>query len=129
MDWPLALLLLVGGVMVLIALGTPVAVSFIAVNFVGAYFFLGSEAGLLQLTRNMVNSVTNFAFTPIPMFLLMGDLLFHTGLAIKAIDAVSLVIRRVPARLSASCWASSSWRCCSACPSPSPSSSQTSSAP
>jgi tripartite ATP-independent transporter DctM subunit len=48
----------------------------------------------------MVQSVSNFAFTPIPMFLLMGDLLFHTGLAIKAIDAVSLVIRRVPARLS-----------------------------
>ncbi|MGH7003442.1 MAG: TRAP transporter large permease subunit, partial [Alphaproteobacteria bacterium] len=100
MDWTYALLLLIGGVMVLIALGAPVAVSFIAVNFVGAYVFLGGEAGLMQLTRNMINSVTNFSFTPIPMFLLMGDLLFHTGLAIKAIDAVSLIIRRVPGRLS-----------------------------
>jgi tripartite ATP-independent transporter DctM subunit len=100
MDWTYALLLLIGGVMLLLALGTPVAIAFIAVNAVGAYYFLGGEAGLLQLTRNMVNSVTNFAFTPIPMFLLMGDTLFHTGLAIKAIDAVSLVVRRVPGRLS-----------------------------
>jgi TRAP-type mannitol/chloroaromatic compound transport system permease large subunit len=100
MHWTEALLLLIGGVSVLLALGAPVAFAFIAINVLGAYFFLGGEAGLLQLARNMVNSVTNFSFTPIPMFLLMGDLLFHTGLAIKAIDAVGLVIRRVPARLS-----------------------------
>lgn len=100
MHWTEALLLLIGGVSVMLALGAPVAFAFIAVNVIGAYFFLGGEVGLLQLARNMVNSVSNFAFTPIPMFLLMGDLLFHTGLAIKAIDAVGLVIRRVPARLS-----------------------------
>jgi len=86
--------------MALLTLGMPVAVAFIAVNVVGALMFLGGDAGLSQLTRNMINSVTNFSFTPIPMFLLMGDLLFHTGLAIKAIDAVAQVIRRVPGRLS-----------------------------
>jgi TRAP-type mannitol/chloroaromatic compound transport system permease large subunit len=100
MHWTEALILLIGGVSVLLVLGAPVAFAFIAVNVIGAYFFLGGEVGLLQLVRNMVNSVSNFAFTPIPMFLLMGDVLFHTGLAIKAIDAVSFVIRRVPARLS-----------------------------
>ncbi|MBL8662621.1 MAG: TRAP transporter large permease subunit [Candidatus Odyssella sp.] len=100
MHWTEALVLLIGGVSALLALGAPVAFAFIAVNVVGAFFFLGGEVGLLQLARNMVNSVSNFAFTPIPMFLLMGDVLFHTGLAIKAIDAVSLVVRRVPARLS-----------------------------
>jgi TRAP-type mannitol/chloroaromatic compound transport system permease large subunit len=100
MDWGTALALLVGGVCVLLILGAPVAFAFIAVNVVGAFMFLGGEVGLLQLARNMVNSVSNFAFTPIPMFLLMGDVLFHTGLAIKAIDAVSVVVRRVPARLS-----------------------------
>jgi tripartite ATP-independent transporter DctM subunit len=100
MHWTEALLLLIGSVSVLLMLGAPVAFAFIAVNVVGAFLFLGGEVGLLQLARNMVNSVSNFAFTPIPMFLLMGDILFHTGLAIKAIDAVSLVIRRVPARLS-----------------------------
>src|SRR6266568_879362 len=32
--------------------------------------------------------------------LLMGEVLFHTGVALKAIDAFALIIRRVPARLS-----------------------------
>ena len=99
MHWTEALLLLIGGVSALLVLGAPVAFAFIAVNVVGAYFFLGGDVGLLQLARNMVNSVSNFAFTPIPMFLLMGDVLFHTGLAIKAIDAVALLINRMPGRL------------------------------
>jgi tripartite ATP-independent transporter DctM subunit len=100
MDWPIVLALLALGVLVLMALGTPVAVAFIAVNAVGAWFFLGGERGLSQLARNMTASVSNFAFTPIPLFVLMGEVLFHTGLAVKAIDAVATLIRRVPGRLS-----------------------------
>jgi tripartite ATP-independent transporter DctM subunit len=100
MDWPTVLALLALGVLALMALGTPVAVAFIAVNAVGAWFFLGGERGLSQLARNMTASVSNFAFTPIPLFVLMGEVLFHTGLAVKAIDAVATLIRRVPGRLS-----------------------------
>ncbi len=100
MDWPTVLALLALGVLALMALGTPVAVAFIAVNAVGAWFFLGGERGLSLLARNMTASVSNFAFTPIPLFVLMGEVLFHTGLAVKAIDAVATLIRRVPGRLS-----------------------------
>ena len=62
--------------------------------------FLGGEPGLTQLARNAVQSVTSFSLTPIPFFVLMGEVLFHTGVAIKAIDAFALLIRRVPGRLS-----------------------------
>ncbi|MFM7567140.1 MAG: TRAP transporter large permease subunit, partial [Betaproteobacteria bacterium] len=82
MDWPTVLALLALGVLALMALGIPVAVAFIAVNAVGAWFFLGGERGLSQLARNMTASVSNFAFTPIPLFVLMGEVLFHTGLAV-----------------------------------------------
>ena len=34
-----------------------------------------------------------------PFFVLMGEVLFHTGVALKAIDAFALLIRRVPGRL------------------------------
>jgi tripartite ATP-independent transporter DctM subunit len=47
-----------------------------------------------------VQSVTSFSLTPIPFFVLMGEVLFHSGVALKAIDAFSLLIRRVPGRLS-----------------------------
>ncbi|MFM9881977.1 MAG: TRAP transporter large permease subunit [Burkholderiales bacterium] len=99
MDWPLVLALMIGGTLLLMALGLPVAVAFIAVNVVGGIWVLGGDRGVAQLARNMTSSVTNFAFTPIPLFVLMGEILFHTGLAIKAIDAIAKLIHRVPGRL------------------------------
>jgi tripartite ATP-independent transporter DctM subunit len=47
-----------------------------------------------------VASITNFSLTPIPFFILMGEVLFHTGLAVRAIDGFDRAIRGVPARLS-----------------------------
>jgi tripartite ATP-independent transporter DctM subunit len=100
MSWIAASVLLFGGLVALMALGLPVAFAFIAVNIVGALIFLGGEPGLPQLARNAVQSVTSFSLTPIPFFVLMGEVLFHTGVALKAIDAFALLIRRVPGRLS-----------------------------
>ena len=100
MPWIEASILLFGGLCVLMALGLPVAFAFLAVNIVGAAIFLGGEVGLIQFSRNAVQSVTIFALTPIPFFVLMGEVLFHSGVAMKAIDAFALLIRRVPGRLS-----------------------------
>jgi hypothetical protein len=66
------------------------------INLVGALIYLGGEAGLMQVVRNGVASITNFSLTPIPFFVLMGEVLFHTGLAMKAIDAFDRAIRGVP---------------------------------
>jgi tripartite ATP-independent transporter DctM subunit len=99
MSWQAALLILFGLLSVLMALGVPVAFAFIGINIVGAILFLGGDAGLMQLARNAVASVTSFSLTPIPFFVLMGEVLFHTGVAMKAIEAIELLIRRVPGRL------------------------------
>jgi tripartite ATP-independent transporter DctM subunit len=99
MSWQMAALLLLGGSTALIFLGLPVALAFIAINIIGAWLFLGGEPGLAQVVRNSVVSVVNFSLTPIPLFILMGEVLFHTGLALKVIDGVERLIRRVPGRL------------------------------
>ena len=99
LSWQMAALLLLGGSTVLLFLGLPVALSFVAINIVGAVVFLGGEPGLLQVVRNSVVSVMNFSLTPIPLFILMGELLFHTGLALKVIEGVERLIRQVPGRL------------------------------
>lgn len=99
MSWQAASWLLLGGSTVLLLLGLPVAFSFLAINIVGAILFLGGEAGLVQLTRNSVDSVMSFSLTPIPMFVLMGEVLFHTGLAVKVLDACERLITKVPGRL------------------------------
>src|SRR5580700_706591 len=99
MSWQMASLLLLGGSTVLLFIGMPVAFSFVAINIVGAVLFLGGDAGLHQLVRNSSAAVINFSLTPIPLFILMGEVLFHTGLAIKVIDGIERLIRQVPGRL------------------------------
>ncbi len=99
MGWEFAAWLLLGGSTVLLFLGLPVAFSFLVINLVGAVLYLGGEPGLMQLARNSVSSVMSFSLTPIPLFVLMGEVLFHTGLAVKVIDGIERLISQVPGRL------------------------------
>jgi tripartite ATP-independent transporter DctM subunit len=99
MSWQLASLLLLGGSTVLLFIGLPVAFAFMAINIVGAILFLGGDAGLSQMLRNSAAAVINFSLTPIPLFVLMGEILFHTGLALKVIDGIERLVRQVPGRL------------------------------
>jgi len=80
-------------------IGLPVALAFLATNVVAAFAFMGGMAGIDQLARNSIASVITFSLTPIPLFILMGEVLFQTGLALKVIDAFDRLIYRVPARL------------------------------
>src|ERR1043165_1092809 len=99
MSWDAAAWLMLGGSTLLLFLGLPVAFSFLVINLLGAVLFLGGEPGLVQLARNSVSSVASFSLTPIPLFILMGEVLFHTGLAVKVIEGVERLIRQVPGRL------------------------------
>ena len=81
-GWVGAAWLLLAGSTALLFLGLPVAFSFLAINLLGAWLWLGGEPGLAQLARNSVSSVMSFSLTPIPLFVLMGEVLFHTGLAV-----------------------------------------------
>jgi len=98
-SWQLGALLLLGGSTVLLFAGVPVAFSFLAVNLVGAALFLGGAVGIEQIVRNCVVAVANFSLTPIPLFVLMGEVLFHTGLALSVIEGIERLIRQVPGRL------------------------------
>ena len=98
-GWALAAWLMLGGSTVLLFIGMPVALTFITINILGAWFYMGGEPGLMQLTRSSVSSVTAFSLTPIPLFVLMGEILFHTGLALKVIEGVERLIHRIPGRL------------------------------
>src|SRR5229473_3949076 len=99
MSWQFAAWLMLGGSTLLLFAGLPVAFTFIAVNIAGALIWLGGEVGVQQLARNSVVSITSFSLTPIPLFILMGELLFHTGIAVKVIDGVERLIAQVPGRL------------------------------
>src|ERR1700732_1505592 len=85
MSWQMAAVLLLGGSTVLMFVGLPVAFAFLAIDIIGAALFMGGEAGLQQVARNSVAAVTTFSLTPIPFVVLMGEVLFHTGLAPKVL--------------------------------------------
>ena len=100
MAWYQVLALLLGMLLILMALGMPVVFSFFTVNLIGAWMFMGGEIGVVQLVRNAAEAVQSFALLPIPLFIFMGEIMFHTGVAGRAIDAVDRLIARVPGRLS-----------------------------
>ncbi len=100
MEWYEALALLLGSIMALMALGMPVAIAFLAANIVGAWVFMGGERGVSQLLNNGLGSLTTFALVPIPLFLLMGEIFFHTGLGGRMFNAIDRLLGKLPGRLS-----------------------------
>ena len=100
MEWFQALALLLGTIIVLMAIGMPVALAFLAANILGAWVFMGGERGIIQLLNNGLGSLTKYALVPIPLFLLMGEVFFHTGLGGRMFNAIDKLLGRLPGRLS-----------------------------
>ncbi|WP_339764424.1 TRAP transporter large permease subunit [uncultured Sulfitobacter sp.] len=100
MEWFESLALLLGSILVLMAIGMPVALAFLAANIVGAWFFMGGAKGVTLLLNNGFGGLTNYALVPIPLFLLMGEIFFHTGLGARMFNAIDRLLGKLPGRLS-----------------------------
>ena len=69
------------------------------INLVGMYVFFGLT-GLEQLIISMYRSLNTFILLPIPLFILMGEVLFHSGIAPVLIKTLDKWLGRLPGRLS-----------------------------
>jgi tripartite ATP-independent transporter DctM subunit len=99
MEWYLAGGMLIGLIIAMMALGVPVAVAFMATNIIGTLVLVGGVAGLTQVVDNATALITTFQLAPVPLFILMGSLFFHTKLAVRVFDALDKLLGRVPGRL------------------------------
>ena len=99
MEWYWALAILIGMVMFFMAMGVPVALTFITANVIGVLVFMGDVAGWTQIVDNSTDLITRFTLGPVPMFIMMGALFFHTGLAIRVFDGLDVLFGRLPGRL------------------------------
>lgn len=99
LDWYVSGALALGGIIILMLLSMPVAFAFLAVSFLGMLYLSGT-AGVSQVAANSSVAVTNFAFLPVPLFLLMGELFFHAGVAKRVFDAIDILMGRMKGRLS-----------------------------
>lgn len=88
-----------GGLAVLLLIGLPVAIAFTLVNLVGVYVLWGGAGGLSQLILSIDSSVASFVLVPVPMFILMGTVMFHSGVAYRMIDMLDQWLGRIAGRL------------------------------
>ena len=99
MDWWLILLIILVGILFLFAIGLPVAFSFFVLNILAAFLLWGGQKGLDQFILSLYGSI-NFNMLPVPLFILMGEVMFRTGIAPRMIETLDKWIGRVPGRLS-----------------------------
>ncbi len=100
MEWWLILLIIFSALVILFILGVPVAFAFLFVNVVAVYVFWGGGAGLSQMILSIYESVTIFALLPVPLFVLMGEVMFRSGIAPRMMDVLDKWLGRLPGRLS-----------------------------
>lgn len=99
-DWALTLGLFIGGIVGLMMIGVPVAIAFLIVNMVAAFVIMRGFDGVMQVVDNATDLLTSYILAPVPLFLLMGALFFHTGLAHRMFTALDQLLGRLPGRLS-----------------------------
>ena len=99
MAWYWVALILFGSALGLIMLGIPVAIGFFITNVLAAMLFMGGGVGIQQIINNGFGAMTNFALVPIPMFLFMGELFYHTGLATRCFNAADKLLGNIRGRL------------------------------
>src|SRR5919205_2123439 len=99
MAWYWVALILFGSALGLMMLGIPVAIGFFITNVIAAMVFMGGGPGITQVINNGFGAMTNFSLVPIPMFLFMGELFYHTGLATRCFNAADKLLGNIRGRL------------------------------
>jgi tripartite ATP-independent transporter DctM subunit len=100
MEWWMILGLIFCALMFLFVIGVPVAFAFLFINIIGVYLLWGGWSGINQLVLSIYRSVSSFSLLPVPLFILMGELMFRAGMAPKMMDVLDKWLGRIPGRLS-----------------------------
>ena len=100
MEWYYILIIVWALILVLFLSGMPVAFAFITMNFIGIYIWMGGVTGFMTVVSSAFNMLNNYLLVPVPLFVLMGMILFHSGAGWLVIDALDQWIGRIPGRLS-----------------------------
>ena len=99
-EWWVVLLVIFAVLMTLLGAGLPVAFAFLLINIAGAAILQGGEGAFQQMIHSIYGSVTSFSLLPIPLFVFMGEILWHSSIASRALNALDRLFGRVPGRLS-----------------------------
>lgn len=80
-----------GCLLVLMILRVPVALTMLVVGVVGFASIISWSAAIAQLKTVPVEVLSNYSFSAVPMFILMGVLAAHSGMAGKLFDSTRTI--------------------------------------
>ncbi len=100
MEWWIPLVILLSGLLAALALGIPVVFAFWIVITAGFFVYMGGFSGIPALITSLRSSIAVFTITPVPFFIIMGDVLFRSGIASRMLNIMDLWLVRLPGRLS-----------------------------
>jgi tripartite ATP-independent transporter DctM subunit len=96
--WPLFLTAFLGLLLLLMALGVPVFVAFLMINVGGVLYLLG-PAGFGLFANSVYETATSPSLSTIPLFILLGEILFRSGSVKVLFSSVDALISRIRGRL------------------------------
>ena len=97
MSWWLVLSGSIALILLLLLLGIPIFVSFLMLNVAGLLLLLG-PAGFGMITNSIYTTSTLGALSAVPLFILMGELLFRSGAMEVLFDSLDRLIGGVRGR-------------------------------
>ena len=86
-------------VLVLFLTGIELAFAMIAIGFAGFAYLVSMKAAFDLLAKDFFDVLDSYGFTVIPLFILMGQIAFNSGIARRLFDAAYKFIGHVPGGL------------------------------
>lgn len=80
-------------------MGMPLAFSFLLINIVGAFILWNGGVGIEQVVLSIRDTLNSFSLLPIPLFILMGEVMFHSKISDNMMDALDKWMGKLPGRL------------------------------
>lgn len=90
------------GMLVVVMLGLPVGYALLGAGTIGYAVLSGPSQAFTQIGLALWDNGTNFLFIAVPLFILMGQLIFHAGLAEDIFALAQRALRRLPGGLGVS---------------------------
>lgn len=97
MDWGITLTLSIVVLLLLFSTGLPIFVAFLVVNVLGVFLLMGTT-GFGMFANSLYNTITQESLMAIPLFILMGEILFRSNAVEILIDSVDKMVGNVRGR-------------------------------
>lgn len=97
MEWYVTLIAGIAILFVLFLTGAPIFLAFLFAILTGVYFIIG-PFGFPMFANSILDTVTTTSLASIPLFILMGELLFRSGTMDVLFDSIDKLVGRVKGR-------------------------------